>query len=259
MNERHATFPSALEAFFVVVLLWAIEFLLDLALYDARELLGLSDGIGLWGLGTVLANAVLFTGLMHWKNLGYRELFNSSRSSNRAAFFLLVPPVLMATPLLLLVMGFLNGLLQSQFPMEQALEEQLGQLMVPGVPQIVLICLLAPVLEEMLFRGIILRSFLRQYDRLPAILGSAVVFGFAHGNIYQLLGATGMGLALGWLYERSQSLLPCIALHMAFNAGTLVLANYADGDALGNLGWTLLLPALPACYLLRRCLVAPGR
>lgn len=259
MNEKHATFPSAVEAFILVALLWCLEYLLALAFSEAQGLLGVSDWFSLWGMSTLLANALLFTGLMQWKNLRYRELFNASRSSSTATFFLLVPPVLLATPLLLLAMTALEALVQAAFPMSSQMEEQMGQLVAADVPQFVLVCLLAPVLEEMLFRGIILRSFLQQYERGYAILGSAVIFGFAHGNIYQLPVAVVTGVALGWLYERSRSLIPCIALHMAFNGGAMLLAAFADGDAPGLALWWLALPALPACYVLRRFLAAPAR
>ena len=60
--------------------------------------------------------------------------------------------------------------------------------------------------------GIILRSFLQQYERNYAILGSAVVFGFYHMNIYQLVGASLFGIVAGWLYERTRSLIPGIAI-----------------------------------------------
>ena len=83
---------------------------------------------------------------------------------------------------------------------------------------VVTVCILAPVLEEMLFRGIILRSFLRQYRRSYAIVGSAALFGLAHLNIYQFAAGLVLGIVSGWLYERARSLWPCILLHAAYNS-----------------------------------------
>jgi membrane protease YdiL (CAAX protease family) len=85
------------------------------------------------------------------------------------------------------------------------------------------------VLEEMLFRGLVLRSFLQQYPRWASILGSACIFGFAHLNIYQFIVGTIVGLILGWLYERSRSLWPCILLHGAYNSSLTML--YFSGGA----------------------------
>jgi uncharacterized protein len=70
----------------------------------------------------------------------------------------------------------------------------------------------------MLFRGIILRSFLQQYGRRRAFLYSAALFGLAHLNIYQFTIAFLGGIFLAWLYERTRSLWPCILVHGAYNS-----------------------------------------
>ena len=75
---------------------------------------------------------------------------------------------------------------------------------------------LAPLMEEWLFRGLI-------YDRL-AVFGpgwatalSALLFGLFHGNFYQLFYAVSVGLVLGWLKARTGRLIWGIALHMGIN------------------------------------------
>lgn len=260
MNERNITFPSAPEAFFLALCLWGIEYLVSAALYDTRHLHGIEDGYSLGALSVLVANGIVFSLLLHWKRLSYRDLFNSSRASTAATTMLLVPLILLATPFMLLVMGGVSEILQSTFPMSPSTEAQFSTLLTPALPQVVLVCVLAPVLEEMLFRGIILRSFLAQYERWYAIAGSAVVFGFAHGNIYQLVSATLFGLLAGWLYERTRSLVPCIALHAANNVGVMVLSTSAGTDAPGFATWVACaLPAMLSCVLLRRWLAVPAR
>ena len=260
MNERHTTFPSALEAFFLVIFVWGIDYLVSCALYDAHGWLGLDDPYSLGTISRVLANGIIFTALLHWKNLDYRGLFNASRSATAATVVVVVPLVLLAAPCVFVAMGLANYLLLAVFPMSAGMESQFRGLTSAALPQILLICVLAPILEEMLFRGIILRSFLQQYDRRFAILGSAVVFGFYHMNIYQLVGASMFGIAAGWLYERTRSLIPGIAMHAAMNTAVMVLASTPGGEASGNevatLAW-FLLPSIPACYFLRRFLAAP--
>ncbi|MGW8390224.1 CPBP family intramembrane glutamic endopeptidase [Pseudoduganella sp. HUAS MS19] len=262
MNEQHATFPSALEAFFLVLCLWAVDYLVSCALFDAHRWLGLGNPFSLLTLSRLLANGVLFTVLLHWKNLAYRDLFNSSRSAAAATMVVIVPLVLLATPCLFLLMGFVNDLLLAEFPLRAGMENHLGNWMAAGLPQIMLICIIAPVVEEMLFRGIILRSFLQQYERSYAILGSAVVFGFYHMNIYQLVGASLFGIFAGWLYERTRSLIPGIAMHAAVNTTVMLMAANAGAGASGSapaIVWLLLLPGLPACYMLRRVLSGAAR
>jgi membrane protease YdiL (CAAX protease family) len=98
-------------------------------------------------------------------------------------------------------------------------------------------CVAAPVLEEMLFRGVILRGFLRQYSRTFAIVWSAALFGIAHLNLYQMMTALAIGIVAGWLYERCRSLWPCILLHAAYNGFVTGyyawVAEQADASGLG--------------------------
>lgn len=59
------------------------------------------------------------------------------------------------------------------------------------------VCILAPVLEEIIFRGIILRSF-EKYGKIFAVVGSAMLFGFSHGNPIQIPVTILMGVVLGF-------------------------------------------------------------
>lgn len=75
----------------------------------------------------------------------------------------------------------------------------------------------APVLEEVLFRGILLTGLLRNYRPWVAIAQSALLFGLFHMNPAQIISAGIMGLLVGWLYYRTQSLLLCIVVHALNN------------------------------------------
>ena len=92
----------------------------------------------------------------------------------------------------------------------------------------VAIGLLAPLAEEMVFRGAILRVLLKVFDRrwhwLPIAI-SAVMFGAVHGNIAQFIHASLLGLLLGWLYYRTGSIVPGVVLHWVNNSIAYVLFN----------------------------------
>ena len=85
------------------------------------------------------------------------------------------------------------------------------------VPVIINIAVFMPVFEEMLFRGIILRGFLGNYRPVMAIFLSALFFGMAHMNLPQFFHAFLIGLFLGIIYYRTQSLLLCVAVHSLNN------------------------------------------
>jgi membrane protease YdiL (CAAX protease family) len=85
----------------------------------------------------------------------------------------------------------------------------------------------APVIEELFFRGLLLRSLLRRFGPTVAVVVSAVVFGLAHFEPLQLAGLILFGLVLGVMAERTGRLGPGIVAHAAFNAATVVSLTLA--------------------------------
>jgi len=77
---------------------------------------------------------------------------------------------------------------------------------------------IAPITEELLFRGVLLRGLVRSYGERVGLLVSAVLFGLLHGRPAEALVAFAAGLVLGALRLRTRSVLPCIALHVGVNA-----------------------------------------
>lgn len=78
----------------------------------------------------------------------------------------------------------------------------------------------APVVEEIVFRGAILRILLGLFNRSwhwVAIIFSALIFGAIHLNLAQGLHAFVIGLLLGWMYYRTSSIVPGILLHWINN------------------------------------------
>lgn len=84
--------------------------------------------------------------------------------------------------------------------------------------------IVAPIAEELFFRGII-QSFLKQYlgSRWRSLLLASLIFGMAHYVQPQVvLPLAALGLILGYLYERRGSLAAPIILHILFNARTIL-------------------------------------
>ncbi|MCC3159396.1 CPBP family intramembrane metalloprotease [Hymenobacter sp. 15J16-1T3B] len=80
-----------------------------------------------------------------------------------------------------------------------------------------LICVAAPVIEEWLFRGLLLPGLARNYGSTRAIVQSSLLFGIIHFNPAQSLMAFCLGLFLGWLYIRTQSVRTCVLAHATVN------------------------------------------
>jgi membrane protease YdiL (CAAX protease family) len=83
----------------------------------------------------------------------------------------------------------------------------------------------APIVEEILFRGILFRGFRSRWGFPSAAIVSAILFGLVHydvgaraiDNLLLVLPLTVVGFGLSWLYERRANLLACMAAHAAFN------------------------------------------
>ena len=76
----------------------------------------------------------------------------------------------------------------------------------------------APVVEEVVFRGAILRALLqKKWNPWIAIVISAAIFGIIHLNLTQGVSAFVVGIFMGWLFYRTRSIWPGVILHMMNN------------------------------------------
>ncbi len=92
--------------------------------------------------------------------------------------------------------------------------------------------LLAPLAEEMVFRGAILRSLLHWKENpWIGIVISAVLFAVIHMNPAQMPHAFLIGLLLGWMYYRTDSIVPGVVYHWVNNTVAYVMYNlYPNPD-----------------------------
>jgi membrane protease YdiL (CAAX protease family) len=98
--------------------------------------------------------------------------------------------------------------------------------------RIFLLVIVAPITEELLFRGVILRGLLGRYPRGVAVLLTALLFAAVHMNPWQFISAFFLGVAFGWFYLRTGSILLCILAH-AISNGLFVLFTSLSVDIPG--------------------------
>lgn len=99
------------------------------------------------------------------------------------------------------------------------------------------VCIVAPIVEELIYRGVILRKLLPYGTHLTIVL-PAVCFALMHHNFYQGLSAVLGGLVYGFVALR-YSLAASICLHIAKNTVSTVLPLLEKGGELG--AWATLL------------------
>lgn len=84
-------------------------------------------------------------------------------------------------------------------------------------------CVVGPAMEELMFRGFLLKRA-RVFGDWTAVVYTALMFGLMHGNIAQFLYAAAIGLILGYVAVKTNSIGYTIALHMLVNTFSTVVS-----------------------------------
>lgn len=91
-------------------------------------------------------------------------------------------------------------------------------------------CMLAPLVEEAIFRGAIERRLLeKDWNPWFAIVISAIIFAIPHFSLYTLFFSC-FGILVGWLYYRTRSIWPGILIHSLNNSLALFVIGYFLSD-----------------------------
>jgi len=203
----------------------------------------IKQGMGLFGITVLLQiGAALLLGSLIAKNpslgmlivyvlvMGLSILFAwkmSERSTFSAGPFplKLLPWVILLTPTIALLMEPLIEALPYAAEFNEMMLQAIGD---NTTLAFLTVAVAAPLLEEVLFRGIVLDGFLKNYNPTKAIVWSAVIFGLVHLNPYQFIPAFLIGLIMGWIYWKTGSLWLCILIHFINNSAGFVLSWLVD-------------------------------
>ena len=116
-------------------------------------------------------------------------------------------------------------------------------------------CLVIPLAEELLYRGVVERRLSLLCGSAPAIVLSAVIFGVMHWNVVQFLYAGILGLLLAWLLERTGFLYAPVLAHIGANVMAVVRSetgwlDFAYQPTAAGVAVTVLLFAVAAFAVL---------
>lgn len=112
----------------------------------------------------------------------------------------------------------LDPIFESIFPQsEEDYQETIQSLIHSPITSFLQVCIIAPVVEETLMRGVILGGLKNTYGSITALLVSSVLFAVLHFNMAQTLSAFMCGIVLGLLYLRTRSVFCCIIAHCGYN------------------------------------------
>ena len=94
------------------------------------------------------------------------------------------------------------------------------------------VSIMAPLAEELLFRGMIYSTMRKAFGFWFTLVFSAIVFGAYHMNLVQFIYVIPIGIALGVIYEKTQTIWASMLFHLAFNSFSyvtdIILSNIPD-------------------------------
>jgi len=103
-----------------------------------------------------------------------------------------------------------------------------------GVFSFISIVIAAPIIEELIFRGIILNGLLQRYSPVKSIILSSILFGIIHLNPWQFVSALIIGVFSGWVYYRTRKLSLSILIHLVNNLVAFVGMYFMDAETMMN-------------------------
>jgi len=226
-NKSFKFYPTTIEAVHLLVLLMVMQALIDfpIALYDYyNDTNILSNSRISLVSGIIIISFIFFFGLKKSKTKITKvlplKLFNP---------LLIIPIIILLIGLQYLV-GLLNLQVEKVIPAPEWFWELFNKLFENKYGfwgTLIKVAIIAPLIEESLFRGIIMHGFMKNYKNWYSILISAILFSVYHLNPWQMTYTFFLGLLLGWIMVRTNSLILCIITHSINNLSVLLSITFA--------------------------------
>lgn len=196
---------------------------------------GVTNFFSEYSLIFVLISGLVCLGIIRWKFAKDRKrIKRMERETEKINLFLVAGISICAYVTLLIPQFFID--LANYLP---GAEDSVNMIMTGGLRlQILAVVLVGPIVEEVVFRGIVFNR-LKEYKVTlwVAIIIQAILFGIIHFNAFQGLYAMLVGILFAIIYHKTKTLWAPIIAHMSYNATSLAFL-YFGGYV------TILLPAL---------------
>ena len=241
------SYPSIAQSWVILGIMIGTALFLVPALVFGALLFGL-DFSGMSFGAQILITTLMGTGIPCWIVYRIRK-----KKTNIGSFdFTIENPRII--PLIVLVAIPLNlgiaGPLVELVPMNDFFRDMIREMMREmasdqGLWMFMALVIAAPILEELIFRGIMLDGLLRIYSPTKAVIVSSLLFGLIHLNPAQFVGGALVGGFMGWVYVHTRSVMATILIHASFNLTAFTEGYFIDleeaidmsyAEVLG--GWT---------------------
>lgn len=198
MNKSYPTYTQSL----VLLLIWLLCTVVSILL--VIPFISMESGMGLFLMYTI---SMVLTVTAGFFLRGYWQLETNSFPI----------PIIIISIFSILSWQVVLEPLRNIMPLSESVLKVFKSMLSRPIIFFAMVVVAAPILEEILFRGIILDGYLKRYKPWHGILISAFLFALIHGNLAQGVGAFMLGILFGWIYWKTNSIIPCIILHFINN------------------------------------------
>jgi len=149
--------------------------------------------------------------------IGFNKYRQTEGESLKLKFNKIPIQILLVCIVMILMVSFIVDPLSLIFPPTGIWKKMFEDMTDTSFYTTITVVIAAPILEEIFFRGIILDGLMKNISPWAAIFTSAALFGVIHLNMWQALPAFLAGILIGYLYWKTNSLIPGIVLHFTNN------------------------------------------
>ncbi len=223
MNEENK-FPNLLQSVVLVIVFACSLICFNIALNIVSRILNanITDNPFFVGVASITSFIITYIVIKFWGKIYLKDLF----VSKPIEYELFLPACLMFFGLHILV-SEIDNITQFFIPAPEMFNKATENLLrnESEIGVFFSIVIVAPIIEETLFRGIILRGLLANHSKALALGASALLFGLTHLNPWMIIPTGLIGLVLGWIYLKTKSVYLCMFCHSFNNLLVFLAAN----------------------------------
>jgi membrane protease YdiL (CAAX protease family) len=222
MNISSKTYPSVKQSIGITAAIIVLMFLLMPIMLELNTLMKESASIMIYYFLVMLIPCILFYLLKKKEEKSFQLRF-LPRDGQLLVLLIITT---------LSIQWGITGPLADLIPMPESVKELFNQmaLQMKDTYGFITVAILAPLMEEFIFRGIVLDGLLKRKPPLTAILISSFLFAFVHLNPWQFVGAMLIGLFMGWIYWKTNNLGYTILIHFVNNSVAALFVSLSDSE-----------------------------
>ncbi|MDR1896331.1 MAG: CPBP family intramembrane metalloprotease [Prevotellaceae bacterium] len=219
-------YPSLKQSWELFGIFLLINLIVSLIVLILNELFVISDYVSGWiTLAAYLAGFLPI--IFYTKYMSLSQKFDYCKLTGKPPVWLLITLVVFVPAMTISVDSIV-----SLVPMPETLEQLFAKMISPNLSSFLTVVIAAPILEELLCRGIILKGLLTHIAPYKAIVWSSLIFAAMHLNPWQGIAAFIIGFISGWLFWKTKSIIPSIFIHFLNNGFAFILLLILDDPTL---------------------------